>query len=177
MFRVQDILKEIMVEVNEKRIAKLLVVIILSSIVCGYGAGFFIYRQHKEKIAYFDKQTRFASDKFAELEDNLKDVYTALENTLDENKIERKELLLKVGSIKEAIGDWQEGYRVAISTLKAEVKNLRVGKLTRMVENMQSDIDGFKMKVQDLELKLDDAKGNVLGASRDVSLGKISVRR
>lgn len=155
---------------NPKVIAGSLIFVILGSIVAGYVAGFFVYRDYRKKTAYFDKQAQFSLDKFAEMQESLRDLYISLENTADKNNIEREELLSKVEIIKEDIKEWEKGYRSAIVELKEAVEDLRVDKLTRVVENLQDDINGFKVKIQDLELKIDDKKDGV-----KVDLGKISV--
>ena len=150
---------------STKTITTLLIIGIFISIATAYIAGFFIYRDYKEKTAYLE---RLARNKFEELENNLKDLYITLENMIDEDKIEKQDLLSKLENIKEDIENWKEGYRVAISELRASLEDLKVEALTRMVEKMQDEINEFKTKIQDLDLKIDEVKGSV-------DLGRISV--
>ena len=51
--------------------------------------------------------------------------------------------------------------------------------LTRVVENLQDDINKFKMTVQDLEAKLDEARDlkSAKEGIEGVDLGKISVKK
>lgn len=164
---------------DTKSLVTLLIIIILLSIAAGSVAGFFVYRDYKENSAYLSRRVQSTMDKFGDLESNLKDLYVTLENTMDEGEIERKKVLSKIESIKEDVLGWESGYRAAILQLKAEIDNLKVGKLTRTVENLQDDVKSFKMKIQDLELKLDDARGNIesnKGNFKGVDLGRISVK-
>ena len=60
---------------------------------------------------------------------------------------------------------------VAISDLRGEIEDLKVNKLTRMVQNLEDEVVKFKMKMQDLDLKLDETRGV------KVDLGKISIKK
>jgi len=151
---------------NLKTMVTLLIVCALVSIAAGYIAGFFVYREYKQKTAYLDEQARSTMDKFGELEGGLKELYVSIENTVSENKMEREDLLSAIEKIKENLKEWERGYRTTLSELKGEIEDLKIGRLTRMVEKLQDEVDDFKMKMQDLELK-DEVEG--------VDLGKISV--
>jgi len=152
---------------DTKRLVSLLITIIFLSIAAGGVAGFFVYRDYKENTAHLGRRVQSTMDKFGMLEDNLKDIYVTLENTMDESAIERKQVLDKIEAMKEGLRNWETEYRDAMLQLKADMDNLKVEKLTRTVENLRSDIRGFKMKMQDMELRMDDTKG--------VDLGRISV--
>lgn len=160
---------------------KLLIVIIFASIAAGYVAGFFVYRDYREKAAYLDSQTQFAMNKFGEMEGNLKELYVSLDNTVDKNSIEKKELLSKIEEMREDIKEWEIGYRATLLGLKKTIEGLNVDKLTRIVEKMQKDIDEFRVDVQDMGLKLDEVRGTdkVAGSTKPegVDLGKISVKK
>jgi hypothetical protein len=163
---------------DTRLIISLLITVIIFSIAAGYTAGFFIYRDYKEKAVYFDRQNQIAIDKFGALDENLKGLYTALENVADENKAEKKELLAKIEAIKEDTKEWEKGYRATLLELKETVEGLKMDQLTRIVENLQDEINEFKIKVQDLDLKLDETKGirsTDKEETRGVDLGKISV--
>lgn len=150
---------------NAKTIILLLIVLVLISIVAGYVAGFYVYKEYKTKTEHLERQTQ---NKFGTLEKNLKELYVALENTVDKNKAEVQGILSELEAIREDIEKWNRGYRVIVAELKGEIDNLKIDKLTRMVEKLQSEIDSFKIKIQDLELK-DEIK--------EVDLGKISVEK
>jgi hypothetical protein len=163
---------------DTRLIISLLITIIIFSIAAGYTAGFFIYRDYKEKTVYFDRQNQISIGKFEALDENLKGLYTTLENVKDENKIRKKELFAKIEAIKENIKDWERGYRGALLELRETVEELKIDRLTRMVENLQGEINEFKLKVQDLDLKLDEAKKAKSIDKEEtmgVDLGKISV--
>ncbi len=153
---------------NTRTVVALIMISIIVSIGAGYVAGFFVYREYKQRTACLDSQVQSTIDKFGELENNLKDLYVIIENTVDENKAEKKRLLTTIEKIKEYLKGWERGYRRTVSELKEEIEDLKIGRLTRMVEKMQDEIDEFKMKIQDLELK-DELEG--------VDLGKISVKK
>ena len=165
---------------DAKNIIVLLIVVVLASIACGYAAGFIVYKDYKQKAAYFDEQAQQSLDKFSKLEGNLKDIYITLESTIDENKIDRKGLLSAMEEVKKDIKSWERGYGIALTELKESMENLKVERLTRIVENMQDDISGFKMKIQDLELKLDESAGRArvhVQDGKDIDLGRISVKK
>ncbi len=149
-----------------KRIITIIAISISISIIAGYAAGFFVYREYKQKTAHLDEQARSTMDKFGELDVNLKELYVSIENTVSENKMEREGLLAAIEKIKGYLKEWERGYRTTLSELKGEIEDLKIGRLTRMVEKLQDEVDDFKMKMQDLELK-DEMEG--------VDLGKISV--
>ena len=161
---------------NAKVIITLLVFLIIVSIAAGYLAGFFVYKEYKERTAYLEKQ---AEVRFGSIENALKKLYVTLENTMDENKIERKKTLAVVGDMKEGIEGWKRGYAATIVELRETINNLKVEKLTRMVENLQDNISGFKMTMQDLDIKIDDVrdrKANSETNLNSVNLGRISVK-
>ncbi|MDP8229891.1 MAG: hypothetical protein P9L93_02180 [Candidatus Gorgyraea atricola] len=163
---------------NAKLASGLLTMVIFFSIGAGYVAGYFVYTDYKEKTAYLDSRTRFAIDKFKEMEKDLKKLYIALENTADENKIETRKVLSRLEAIKEDIGEWKSGYKTTVSQLRGDIDDLKVDKLSRMVKRLQRDINGFKMRVQDMDLKIDEARGNSPGIRKEainIDLGKISV--
>lgn len=156
---------------NAKTMGTLLIFVILGSIVAGYVAGFSVYRDYREKTAYFDRQVQITLDKFMEMQDNMNGLYTSLENTVDKNNIAREELVSKLEAIKGDIREWEREQHDAVVELKEAMDGLKVDKLARMVENLQGDVNGFKLKIQDLELKIDDKKESAV----KVDLGKISV--
>lgn len=162
---------------NAKVIIALLVFLIIISIAAGYLAGFFVYKEYKEKTAYLEKQ---AEDRFGRVESTLKKLYVTLKNTMDENKIERKKALAVVGDIKEGIKEWKRRHMATISELKEAIDDLKVEKLTRMVENLQDDIIGFKMTMQDLDIKIDEVRDKKAKSEMNlnsVNLGRISVKK
>lgn len=155
----------------------LLVFLIIVSIAAGYLAGFFVYKEYKEKTAILEKQVK---DRFGSVENNLKKLYATMENTMDENKIERKKALAVARDIKKGIEEWEKGYMATIVELKDIIDDLKVEKLTRRVENLQDDIAGFKMTMQDLDIKIDevrDKKANSRANLDSVNLGRISVKK
>ncbi|MFC1621324.1 hypothetical protein ACFL2G_03360 [Candidatus Omnitrophota bacterium] len=163
---------------NAKLTSGLLIMVIFFSIGSGYIAGYFVYTDYKEKTAYLDSRTRFAIGKFEEMEKDLKKLYIALQDTADESKMETRKVLSRLEAISEDIGEWKSGYKATVSQLRGDIDDLKVGKLTRMVDRLQSDINGFKMKVQDMDLKIDEARGDGLGHRKEalnIDLGKISV--
>lgn len=163
---------------NAKLMSGLLMMAIFFSIGAGYVAGYFVYTDYKERTAYLDSQARFAIGKFDDMEKDLKELYIALQNTADEGKIETKKVLSRLEAINEDISEWKNGYKATVSRLRGDIDDLKVDKLARMVDRLQSDINGFKMKVQDMDLKIDEASGNGLGIRKEainIDLGKISV--
>ena len=153
---------------NIKRLVILLAVFILVSLSAGYLAGSFVYKDYRRRTAYLEKETK---DKFGKLENSLKDLYVTIDNTVDKNAIERKELLSKIEIVKEEIRKWEAGYRKTLSELKAAIEEQGIEKLKRMVENLQEDMDRFEITAQDLDLKIDE-----VGRDKSVDLGKISVK-
>ncbi|MBU3959210.1 MAG: hypothetical protein KJ902_03475 [Candidatus Omnitrophica bacterium] len=154
---------------NIKRLVILLAVFILVSLSAGYLAGSFVYKDYRRRTAYLEKETK---DKFGKLENSLKDLYVTIDNTVDKNAIERKELLSKIEIVKEEIRKWEAGYRKTLSELKAAIEEQGIEKLKRMVENLQEDMDRFEITAQDLDLKIDE-----VGRDKSVDLGKISVKQ
>ena len=138
------------------------------SLSAGYLAGSFVYKDYRRRTAYLEKETK---DKFGKLENSLKDLYVTIDNTVDKNAIERKELLSKIEIVKEEIRKWEAGYRKTLSELKAAIEEQGIEKLKRMVENLQEDMDRFEITAQDLDLKIDE-----VGRDKSVDLGKISVK-
>ena len=138
------------------------------SLSAGYLAGSFVYKDYRRRTAYLEKETK---DKFGKLENSLKDLYVTIDNTVDKNAIERKELLSKIEIIKEKIREWEAGYRKTLSELKAAMEEQGIEKLKRMVENLQEDMDRLEITAQDLDLKIDE-----VGRDKSVDLGKISVK-
>lgn len=164
---------------DTKTIVTFLTVIIFMSIATGYVTGYFVYRGYKQKTAYLDKQARLTTDRFGELEGNLQELYSSLEGSIDDSRVERRRVLSSIESIKEDIQEWKKGYNVRMSELRWAMEDMKVDKLTRMVENLQDDIDEFELAIQDLNLKLDDTEGRTISGKVDgesVDLGKISVR-
>lgn len=162
---------------NINAIIGLLIFLIIISIAAGYTAGFFVYRDYREKTACLEKQ---AEDRFGKVEDSLKDLYISLEKTMDENSIERKKALVVIEGIKEDIEAWKRGYASTIAELGKTIENLKVERLTNMVENLQDNIEEFRMTMQDLELKVEEAGEKITGSKTDpnsIDLGKISVKK
>lgn len=163
-----------------KAVVILLAVVVFISIAAGYGAGFFVYKDYKQKTAHLDKQAQLTLDKFGELGNNLKKLHSGFENSMEDRRVEREKLLSMIESINEDINEWKEGYKATISEIKGTMDDMKVGKLTRMVENLQGDVDEFEMAVQDLNLKLDAANEKVITTGQQdnsIDLGKISVRK
>jgi len=150
---------------NAKTIVTLLTVVIFASIAAGYAAGFFVYKEYQEKTRHLEEETR---NSFRAMENSIKGLSIALEDTADQNRQERKEFLTRIEDMREGIKEWEATYKIALSELKGQVRSLKVNRLTRMVENLQSDIEEFKIKIQDMKLK-EDIEG--------VDLGKISVKK
>lgn len=150
---------------NAKAIFMLLLICILVSIGAGYVAGFYVYREYREKTEYLEAQAR---NKFKDVEKNLQDLYLTLENKFDENKIEREKALSKLEEIRDNIKEWERGYRAALLQLRGKIEDLKVERLRMTVEKMQDEMKEFRMKVQDMELK---------NEMEGVDLGKISVKQ
>ncbi|MFC1666294.1 hypothetical protein ACFL0P_00290 [Candidatus Omnitrophota bacterium] len=164
---------------SAKIIITLLIVVVLASIAAGYAAGFFVYRQYKEKAVYFDKQVQLTMDKFGGIESNLDELYSAL----DKGKMERENALSKIEKIKEDLQGWKKGYGATLSGLRNAIDDLKVDRLRMAVEGLKGDINDFKMTMQDFDLKLDEYRGKTVNLRADgenvksVDLGKISVRK
>ena len=154
---------------NMKTLVILLTIFILISLLAGYFAGSFVYKDYRRRTADLENETK---DKFNELENSLKDLYVTIDNSVDKNSIERRELLANIEAIKEDIREWEAGYRMTLSELKAAMEEQGIEKLTRMVENLQEGMDRFEVKVQDLDLKIDE-----VGRDKSVNLGRISVKQ
>ncbi len=159
---------------DTRKVVTIVIFFIVFSIVAGYAAGYLVYKEYKKKTAILERE---AKEKFEKLELSLKSLYGALENTMDENKIERKKALAVVEDIREGIGEWKKDQASIIAELKDTIKQLKVGKLTRMVENLQDDIDKFKMTVQDLDIKVDEVTRGEGAGLDNVDLGRISVKK
>lgn len=162
---------------NANAIITLLIFLIVASIAAGYAAGFFVYREYQQKTACLERQVE---DRFGKVEDSLKDFYISLENAMDENKIERKKALAVVEKMKEDMEEWKKGYASAIAELGRTIENLKVERLTRMVENLQDNIDDFRMTMQDLDIKVEEVRGARADSKIDpnsIDLGKISVKK
>ena len=156
---------------EEKTNSRLLIIIVFVLVAIGYIIGFFLYMEHKQKTEYYQGQAQAAIDKIEKLEKNLKGFFISLENTRDKYRLEREDLSSTVGYIKKDIKEWEKKYMTAISELREEIEDLKINRLTRMVENLEDEIVKFKMKVQDIDLKLNE------GTSADIDLGKISVKQ
>ncbi|MFC1624526.1 hypothetical protein ACFL28_04365 [Candidatus Omnitrophota bacterium] len=165
---------------DEKSRVKIWVIIIFFLIGGGYIQSFFAYKGYQENLR---EERQFTMDKFDELDDSLKGFSVTFRNEMDESKIEREKVLSKMEDVKDDIQGLKTGYKTAVSELKATIKDLKINMLTRVVENLQDDIDEFKMTVQDLEAKLDEARGGTkdLKAAKEgiegIDLGKISVKK
>lgn len=161
-----------------KIIMTFLIAIMLVSIGAGYVAGYLVYKQYSTRTAELERQTEL---KYGELQKGLKDFYVTLENTVDANRLDRAKFLAHIEKIKEDLKGWEKGYRQALADLKNEVEDLGVDRLTRMVEGLQNDVYGFKVTIQDLDLKLDEVRGVAtdLRSLREqdlgIDLGRISV--
>jgi len=162
---------------HAKTIITLLLVLIIISIAAGYTAGFFVYNKYKEETAQMEKQ---AQTKFKDIDSGLKELYVTLQNGMDKNNIERKRLLSNIEGMKDDLRDWKKGYRASISELKKTIEDLRVERLTRIVEDMQDDINGFKVRMQDLDLKMDEVRKEAGSSGMhpdNIDLGRISIKK
>jgi chromosome segregation ATPase len=136
----------------------------LVSIGAGYVAGYFVYKQYTVKTAEMERQSSLNYEK---LQKELKGFYVTLENTIDENKIDRARFEAHIEKIKEDLKGWEKGYRESLAGLQAEIEGLKVDRLAYMVEKLQEDMQSFKMTIQDMDMRMDDIRG--------VDLGKIAV--
>lgn len=162
---------------NAKTIIALLIFFIIVSIAAGYAAGFFVYREYQQKTALLERE---AAKKFSEVEEELKELYLALETSMDESKAEREKALAIIEGVKEGIEDWEKEYVLVLTELRETIDSLKVQKLTRMVENLQDDIDRFKVTMQDLDMEIDEVRGANREPLRDIQgidLGRISVKK
>ncbi|MBU0759128.1 MAG: hypothetical protein KKC66_03305 [Candidatus Omnitrophica bacterium] len=159
-------------------IVGVLILIILVSIAAGYGAGYFVYKDYKRKTAEMETQ---AEKKYGKIQEDIKGFYVKLENTMDENRMERAKFLAYIEKTKEDLKGWERGYRQSLADLKDEIEGLKIDRLSHMVENMQDDVAGFRMSIQDLDLKLDEVRGvaadmkNLREQDLGIDLGKIFV--
>ena len=162
-----------------KGMLKFSVVILFVLLAGTYIIGYFVYQDYREKTAYLDAQTQFAMDKFRELEEGMQDIDVALLNATDENKIEMRKVLSQMESMQENLQDWKAGYNKAVSDLKGEISDLKVSRLRRRMEKLQDEIDGFRMAMQDWDLKIyDDNRALTYKEGIEgVDLGKISVKK
>ncbi len=159
-----------------KTIFILSIVIISLSIISGYLAGYYIYKEHKEKAAYLDEQIQSILYRFGRIENDLIGLYS----DLDENKIERKKVLLKLEDIRGDIEEWKNGYKTTVLRLRSSIEDMKVDRLTRTVERLQDEINRFKMMVQDLDMKIDSSRAQAIGSGLDINsidLGRISVKK
>ncbi|MBU3911540.1 MAG: hypothetical protein KKD90_03035 [Candidatus Omnitrophica bacterium] len=159
-------------------ITRFLIVILLVSMVGGYGVGYFVYKEYKQKTSDMEKQTE---QKYGKIQDDMKNFYIRLENAMDENRMERAKFLASIEKTKEDLKSWERRYRQSLADLKGEIEGLKIDKLTYMVENLQDDVIGFKMTIQDLDLKLDEVRGaaadmrSLREQDLGIDLGRISV--
>lgn len=150
----------------------------LVSIGAGYAAGYFVYKQYTTKTAEMERQ---AGLNYEKLQKELKDFYVTLENTIDENKIDRAQFVAHIEKIKEDLKGWEKGYRESLAGLQSEIENLKIDRLTYMVEKLQDDIQGFRMTVQDMDMQMDEVRGaaadirNLREQDLGIDLGRISV--
>ena len=143
---------------GRKITSTILIIIIGIAVAAGYVAGFFVYMEYKQKIAYFDRKTQLAISKFEGLEGELKEAYTTLLNTMGKNKTERELLLSKIRVIQEEVQDWKKHYSLSVSALEGKIEGLKVDRLKLTVENLEDDIHRFKTAIQDLDFKIDESK-------------------
>ena len=122
---------------TSKKISSLLIGIMLASIGAGYAAGYFVYKQYTVKTAEMERQSGLNYEK---LQKELKEFYVTLENTIDENKMDRARFTEHIEKIKEDLKGWEKGYRESLAGLQTEIENLKVDRLTYMVEKLQEDI-------------------------------------
>ncbi len=158
---------------------KFSIIVLFALLVGTYIIGYFIYQDYRERTAYLDEQAQFAMDRFRELEEDMKDIDVALLNATDENKIEMRKVLSQMESMQEIMKDWKAGYNKAVSDLKGEISDLKVSRLRRRMEKLQGEIDGFRMAMQDWDLKIyDDNRALTYKEGIEgVDLGKISVKK
>lgn len=148
---------------NGKRGLVIWIIIVFILIAGGYALGFFFYTDYKEDL---DKYTHFTIEKFEEAKNDLKGLTTIFENARDKNEIEKEKLLSEIARIKEEAQNLKNEYKASLSELKRTIEDLGIDTLTRKVENLQDNVDGFKLTLQDLKLKEE---------AMSVDLGKISV--
>lgn len=153
-------------KVGKVKVTLLTVTFIL--IIGAYIAGFFVYMEYRHKSAYFARQSQFTMDKFRELEEGLKKLHIALEDTIYENKTGRKLALSNIENIKDDIKNWKKEDRITLSELRDTIEGLKVDNLKRMVERLQANIEDFKLALQDFRFKQD---------LEGVDLGKISIEK
>jgi len=170
--------QEVSLKKEGNTIVRILIMIMLASIAAGYGVGYFVYKDYKRKTVEMETQ---AEKKYGNIQEDIKDFYVKLENAMDENRMERAKFLAYIEKTKEDLKGWERGYRQSLVDLKNEIEGLKVDRLTHMVENMQDDVVGFKMTIQDLDLKLDEVRGvaadmkNLREQDLGIDLGRISV--
>jgi len=147
------------------------IIIILLLIGGGYALGFLAYNDYEEGLS---DQSRLTMDKFEELDKGLKEFSLTFEDTLDKNRIARGEVASQIGSLKEDFQVLKNAYKNAVLELRETVRHMEINRLTRKIENLQEDINKFRVEMQDLDLKVNEVRGGGPHPA-DVDLGKISV--
>lgn len=157
-----------------------LIAVIVLSIAAGYLAGYLVYKEYKLRTSEFERQVEL---KYSKLETNLKDFYVRLENTVDENRADRKKFLEHIEKMKNDLKGWESSYREALSELENNIEDLKVDRLNAMVEKLENEVHQFKMSLQDMDLKMDEVRGIAADTKKlreqdlGIDLGTISVGR
>ncbi len=164
---------------DNKGILKLSIMVLFALLIGTYVIGYFMYKDYSEKTAYLNDQAQLATDRFKEMEDGMRDIDVVLSNATDENKIEIRKMLSQLDSMQGILKDWETEYNKTVSDLKGEISDLKVSRLRRRMEKLQDEIDGFKMAMQDWDLKIyDDNRALTYKEGIEgVDLGKISVKK
>lgn len=148
---------------SERRGVVIWIIILFILISGGYALGFFFYNDYKED---FNRYTQITAEKFEEAKNDLKELSIAFENTRDKNEMEKAKLLSEIELLREEVQNLKREYAAAVSEVKRTIDDLGIDRLTRMVENLQDNVEGFRITIQDLKLKEE---------AKSIDLGRISV--
>lgn len=99
------------------RIFSAITVLVLILLIANYIAGFLIYREYKEKADFFDRQIRFARNRFIESQNELKNIYDRLQDIENSSRSERGAILSKIRTMERSIENWQNEYTAALSEI------------------------------------------------------------
>jgi len=146
--------------------------LIVLAIIIGYIAGFIIYNDYRQKTLYFNKQTEAILDRFCELGEKLKDLYSAIESSINRDAQQKEDIFARIESIRKDVKNLEELYTPTLLELKETMDTAKIQRMSMMIESLKEDMDSFKVRMQDIDLRLDmiDKEG-IPG----VDLGRISI--
>ncbi len=103
----------------------ILVIIMLILLAGSDVVGYFVYKEYKEKIAYFDEQNQLISNKFADLGRGLEGVRFTLEDIVNSSGAERKRVFSRINDLREDIKNLQDEYAIIVTDLREQIRSLK----------------------------------------------------